>query len=144
MEVASNNAHCQPKGLCGSTNAVERTATVSFDPVVSPYFRTVSVLRTALANAMHTSDAAASRVQLCAPLPVNLMPKGEMKKRRRAKGSHGVLAARNPKLLLVKFGNTALRNDARQLMDRSTQLPPRKTRKEPVVGPGGLFWGLLE
>ena len=60
MEVASNNAHCQPKGLCGSTNAVEPTATVSFDPVVSPYFRTVSVLRTAFANAMHTSDVAAS------------------------------------------------------------------------------------
>jgi hypothetical protein len=113
MEVASNNAHCQPKGLCGSTNAVEPTATVSFDPVVSPYFRTVSVLRTALANAIHTSDVAASRVQPWALLPVNLMPKGEMKKRRRVKGSHGVLAARNPTTSKVPSG-FGLRIDARQ------------------------------
>ena len=115
MEVASNNAHCQPKGLCGSTNAVQPTATVSFDPVVSPYFRTVSVLRAALANAMHTSDAAASRAQPLAPMPVNRMLKGEMKKRRRVKGSHGVLAARNPMALKESSGNASTRLDARQL-----------------------------
>ncbi len=53
--------------------------------------------------------------------------------------SHGVLATRNPTLLLLKSGVRPVRAEARHMLKLLYQSPPRTTRLVPVVGPSGLF-----
>ena len=61
------------------------------------------------------------------------------------KGTQGVLAARNPKsVLLPAPGTLPPRYDARQLLEPPYQLPPRNTRREPLIGPVGSNAGLSE
>jgi len=71
--------------------------------------RAGSAHRIPLARQSHAQDL--FKVEPWAPLPVNLMPKREMKERRRVKGTYGVLAARNP--LTVTPGDVQSRIDAR-------------------------------